>query len=124
MQDIVISRAMIKEIAQRIYDNVDAYDYQDEGYSLKDVELAVVGTLSRVVTRITNGFEDYALCACVMYGSSWDFQPRRHCDATGCEMLVRADDDIWCKHHGETEDKNMAKIREAMAMQFDDDLAF
>lgn len=116
MQDIVISRAMIKEIAQRIYDDVDAYDYQDEGYSLKDVELAVVGTLSRVVTRITNGFEDY--------GSSWDFQPRRHCDATGCEMPVRADDDIWCKHHGEIEDKNMAKIREAMAMQFDDDLAF
>lgn len=116
MQDIVISRAMIKEIAQRIYDEVDAYDYQDEGYSLKDVELAVVGTLSRVVTRITNGFEDYALGSC----SSWDFQPRRHCDATGCEMPVRADDDIWCKHHGEIEDKRQAEVEAAMATQFDD----
>lgn len=123
MQDITISRATIKEIAQRIFDDVDAYDYQDEGYSLKDVELAVVGTLSHVVARITNSFEDYALGACVMYGSSWNFQPRRHCDATGCEMLVRADNDIWCYRHGEIEDKRQAEVEAAMATQFDD-LAF
>jgi hypothetical protein len=112
MQDIIISRASIKEIAQRVYDDVDAYDYQDSGYSLKDVELAVASTLRDVVTRITNSFEDYALGSCVMYGSSWNFQPRRHCDATGCETLVRADDDIWCQRHGEIEDKRRPKLRQ------------
>ena len=120
MTDIIITRAMIKEIAQRIYDNMDAYDYQDEGYSLKDVELAVASTLADVVNRITFSFEDYALNACVMYGSSWEFRPRRHCDATGCEMLVRADNDIWCYRHGEIEDKRQTEVEAAMAMQFDD----
>ena len=108
--DITITRAMIKEIAQRIYDDVDSYDYQDSGYSLKDVELAVAGALSRVVIRIINNFEDFAIGASVMYGSSWEFQPRRHCDATGCEMLVRADNDIWCHRHGEIEDKRQAEV--------------
>jgi hypothetical protein len=122
MQDITISRATIKEIAQRIYDNVDAYDYQDNGYSMKDVLMAVASTLEDVVNRITFSFEDYALGACVMYGSSWEFRPRRHCDATGCEMLVRSDNDIWCQHHGEIEDKRQAEVEAAMATQFD--LAF
>jgi hypothetical protein len=119
MTDIIITRAMITQIAQRIYDDVDANNFSDDGYSLKDLELAVVGTLSRVVTRITNSFEDYAFGACAMYGSSWNFQPRRHCDATGCEMLVREDNDIWCYRHGEIEDKRQAEVEAAMA-QFDE----
>ena len=124
MQDITITRATIKEIAQRIYSNVDAYDYQDSGYSLKDVEIAVAASLAEVAQDIAASFEYYAFQGTRNpYSTMLDFRPRRHCDATGCEMLVRADNDIWCHHHGEIENKRQAEVEAAMATQFDD-LAF
>ena len=123
MQDITISRATIKEIAQRIYDEVDTNGFSDEGYSLKDLELAVTATLTKIVHHVTTGFEGYALGPYELQIGQWNFQPRRHCDATGCEMLVRADNDIWCHRHGEIEDAHQAEVEAAMAMQYDD-LAF
>lgn len=102
MQDIIISRAMIKQIAQRIYDDVDAYDYQDSGYSMKDMEIAVAVALNNLVARITSSFEDFAFAGDVkFYSSSLGFNLRRHCDATGCAMPVRSDDDIGCQRHGD-----------------------
>lgn len=120
MNDIIITRAEIKEIAARIYNDVDSYDYQDAGYMLKDIELEVAKAMLKLVDRITSEFEHFAFAGNVrFYSSSLDFRPSRHCDAIGCESLVRADNDIWCYRHGEIEDRRAAEA--AALVQFDDD---
>ena len=113
--EIVIHPSQIEEIARRVVENrgVDT-----DGYTEKDIRLAVHAALILAVGAVTDDFIAW------FFGphAEWICEFRHHCDMPGCELPVRVKDgeyDLFCERHGAEED-----ARPVVVQAFDDNCPF
>jgi len=115
LHGVTIPPYVIEKIAEAIYGKVDVFEYQDDGYMLKDVELAVEGWLTQVATNVCEKAESLVL------DSNYPaLEVRHHCDMDGCTMPVRVVGDIYCHWHGAQEDRLQAEVERITAVRHDD----